>query len=473
MPLTPAEAASATLLAAPVEADASKATARSNSSTLRTSRTGPPSAAPQSANGSRITSSPASRVRPCACPGRSQQGAARTASSRAGTASRIWRRSAGFRSRCRRGTTGADALFTDLALLGWALGGYQFTRYAAAKRGPARLLVADAQQCERVLEEASAVALTRDLINTPAEDMLPSHLAAAAERLAEQCGAACEVTTGAALLERGLRTIHAVGRAASDAPRLIDLRWGQEDHPRVTLVGKGVCFDSGGLDIKPGSAMRTMKKDMGGAAQVLGLARLIMTRKLPIQLRVLVPAVENAIAGNAYRPGDVIETYQGTTVEIDNTDAEGRLVLCDALTLAREDDPELLIDYATLTGAARAAVGAEIAALFSSDPALAQEIYRAGVAQDDAVWPMPLHEDYAYLLESKVADTLNSAPSPFAGAITAALFLAKFTGTTPWVHFDLMAFNVRARPGRPEGGEAMGLRAVYAYLARRYGRADG
>ncbi|MGI9326657.1 MAG: leucyl aminopeptidase family protein [Pseudomonadales bacterium] len=357
----------------------------------------------------------------------------------------------------------------DIALLGWALGAYQFDRYKKASRAPATLWVEDAEQLQRVQQEADAVALTRDLINTPAGDMLPSHLAAAAMALAAEFSAECEVTVGEDLLRKGYRTIHAVGRAATDAPRLIDLRWGTADHPKVTLVGKGVCFDSGGLDIKPSSGMRTMKKDMGGAAQVLGLARLIMSRKLPLRLRVLVPAVENAIAGNAYRPGDIIQTYQGLSVEIDNTDAEGRLVLCDALTLAIEERPQLLFDYATLTGSARSAVGAEIAAMFCNDDELAAELYAAGVSQDDALWRMPLHTEYAAMLDSKVADTLNSAPSPYAGAVTAALFLQKFIGECTWVHFDLMAFNIRSRPGRPEGGEAMGLRSVFSYLNQNFG----
>ncbi|MFK7913862.1 MAG: M17 family metallopeptidase [Pseudomonadales bacterium] len=361
------------------------------------------------------------------------------------------------------------AAHSDLELLGWVLGSYTFTRYRKAKRLPAQLHINDAEQHERVLQEARAVWLARDLINLPAGDMLPSHMAAAARELAAAFDADCEITEGDALLDKGYRTIHAVGRAATDAPRLIDLHWGNPANPKVTLIGKGVCFDSGGLDIKPSAGMRTMKKDMGGAAQVFGLAMLIMSRNLPIRLRVLVPAVENAIAGNAYRPGDVIKTYEGQTVEIDNTDAEGRLVLCDALALAAEEQPELMIDYATLTGAARAAVGAEIAALFASDHELAQTIYHIGVEQDDAVWHMPLHAPYESMLNSKIADSVNSAASPYAGAITAALFLQKFTNGLPWIHFDLNAFNVRSRPGRPEGGEAMGLRAIYAYLAQRFG----
>ncbi len=357
----------------------------------------------------------------------------------------------------------------DIELLGWALGAYQFDRYQQVERAPATLIVDDDVQRQRVQQEAAAVALTRDLINTPAADMLPSHLAAAARALAAEHGASCAVDVGDELLAKGYRTIHAVGREATDAPRLIELVWGEANHPKVTLVGKGVCFDSGGLDIKPSSGMRTMKKDMGGAAHVLGVARLVMQANLPIRLRVLVPAVENAIAGNAYRPGDVIETYQGLTVEIDNTDAEGRLVMCDALTLATEGSPDLLVDFATLTGSARSAVGAEVAAMFSNDDDLAAAIQRAGAEQDDAVWLMPLHQPYTHMLRSQVADTLNSAPSPFAGAITAALFLEKFVGSCPWVHFDLMAYNIRNRPGRPEGGEAMGLRAVYSLLCERFG----
>ncbi len=358
---------------------------------------------------------------------------------------------------------------SDLALLGWAMGSYQFTSYKAPKRQPALLAVPDGDQRERVCAIADAAALARDLINIPAGDLLPTQLAAIAEQLANRWEASFACTTGDELLTAGYRTIHAVGRAATDAPRLIDLRWGNPAHPKITLVGKGVCFDSGGLNIKPGNSMRSMKKDMGGAAQALGLAQLIMARALPVRLRVLVPAVENAIAGNAYRPGDIIETYQGTTVEIDNTDAEGRLVMCDALTLACEESPALLVDFSTLTGSARSAVGAEISAMFANDDAVAAAISRHGEAQDDAVWRMPLHQAYSYLLDSKVADTLNSAPSPYAGAVTAALFLEKFVQNTAWVHFDLMAFNIRNRPGRPEGGEAMALRAVFAYLDERFG----
>ena len=356
-----------------------------------------------------------------------------------------------------------------LSLLGWHLGAYRFTRYKQADRVPAQLAIADQALAARVTAFASAVYLTRDLINTPAGDLLPSDLAAATEQVAAERGATFREVVGDALLDAGYRTIHAVGRAASDASRLIELTWGPADAPKITLVGKGICFDSGGLDIKPSSAMRTMKKDMGGAAQALGLAQLIMDLELPVRLRLLIAAAENAISGNAFRPGDIIETYSGRTVEIDNTDAEGRLVLCDALTLACEEAPALLVDFATLTGSARSAVGAEISAMFSNDDAVAAELQDCGSDVDDPVWRLPLHAPYRAMLKSAVADTLNSAPSPFAGAITAALYLEDFVGETPWVHFDLMAFNTRSRPGRPEGGEAMALRAVFELLERRYG----
>lgn len=357
---------------------------------------------------------------------------------------------------------------TELQILGWATGAYQYQRYKAADRRPARLMLPAEQDGRRIENFAAAITLVRDLINTPAADMLPSHLAAEAEQLAHTQQATCTIAVGEELLDRSLFAIHAVGRASADEPRLIDIRWGKPDHPLVVLVGKGVCFDSGGLDIKPASNMRTMKKDMGGAAQVLGLAQLIMAQRLPVQLRVLIPAVENAIAGNAFRPGDVLPTYKGLTVEIDNTDAEGRLVLCDALALAAEEKPALMVDFATLTGSARSAVGAEIAAMFSNSDETADGIFHAGQAMDDAVWRMPLHRAYNYKLDSNVADLVNSAATPFAGAVTAALFLERFVGDLPWVHFDIMAMNTRARPGRPEGGEAMAIRAVFQYLEQRF-----
>lgn len=356
---------------------------------------------------------------------------------------------------------------SGLQLLGWALGAYQYDRYKDAKRKPARLVL-PAEASTTVRHAADAIALTRDLINTPAADMAPSHLSAEIVALAEQFDAHCELIVGDELLDLGAGAIHAVGRAADDPPCLADLTWGDESHPKVTLIGKGVTFDSGGLDIKPASGMRLMKKDMGGAAIAIGLANLIMAAGLPVRLRLLIPMAENAIAGNAFRPGDVLATHAGITVEIDNTDAEGRLLLCDALSIGKADNPDLMVDFATLTGSARSAVGAEIAAMFSNSDELATAISRQAEATDDPVWRMPLHEDYRYMLDSNVADLVNSAASPYAGSVTAALFLKEFVGDVPWVHFDIMAFNTRNRPGRPEGGEAMALRAVFHYLEQRY-----
>ncbi len=365
---------------------------------------------------------------------------------------------------------------SDLQLTGWGLGSYQFTRYKSPKRAPARLLLPEANDADKVVNTTAAVALTRDLINTPAQDMAPSHLAAEVSAMAETFDAQCSIIEGEELLDLECGAIHAVGRAAEDAPCLIDLQWGDEAHPRITLVGKGVTFDSGGLDIKPASAMRLMKKDMGGAANAIGLAYLIMAQNLPVRLRLLVPAAENAIAGNAFRPGDILHTHKGLTVEIDNTDAEGRLLLCDALSIAATDKPQVIFDYATLTGSARSAVGAEIAAMFCNDDQLAHDLAASGNNSDDPLWRMPLHDGYNQMLDSKVADLVNAASSPYAGSVTAALFLQKFIadedGDAPdWVHFDIMAFNTRERPGRPEGGEAMGLRAVYDYLESHYGAA--
>ena len=356
----------------------------------------------------------------------------------------------------------------ELQLLGWGLGCYRFTRYKNPERAPARLALPDNANRDRLANLVNSVTLARDLINTPAGDLTPTQLADEAVQVADAHNADCRVVLGDELLREGFGAIHAVGRAAADAPRLVDIRWGEADWPLVVVVGKGVCFDSGGLDIKPASGMRTMKKDMGGAAAALGLAQLIMAEHLPVRLRLLIPAVENAIAGNAYRPGDILNTYGGMTVEVDNTDAEGRLIMCDALALAIEDTPQLMVDFATLTGAARVAVGTEISALFCNDDSVAADIIRAGKAVDDPIWPLPLHEDYNHLLQSKVADTLNSANSPYAGATTAALFLQKFVGDIPWAHFDIMAYNLRNRPGRPEGGEAMAMRAVFHYLEERY-----
>ena len=357
----------------------------------------------------------------------------------------------------------------EVQLLGWGLGCYQFTRYRNKAKPAAQLVLPEGASRQRLVNFVSAAQLARDLINTPAGDLPPSALAEEAAQVADANGADCRILVGDDLLAQGFEAIHTVGRAAADAPRLIDVTWGRPEHPLIVLVGKGVCFDSGGLNLKPARGMRSMKKDMGGAATALGLAQLIMAEALPVRLRLLIPAVENAVAGNAYRPGDILNTYLGLRVEIDNTDAEGRLILCDALALAAEDEPELMIDFATLTGSARSAVGTELSAMFCNDDDLADGLFAAGRAVDDPIWRLPLHGDYDHLLKSKVADTLNSAASPYGGAITAALFLEKFVNGIPWAHFDIMGYNVRSRPGHPEGGEAMAMRAVFRYLEQRFG----
>jgi leucyl aminopeptidase len=363
-------------------------------------------------------------------------------------------------------------VFADWAALAWALGAYAFKRYKKGNgengREPAKLAwpaQADRAQVERIV---AATTLVRDLINTPAADMMPSHLAAAVKDVGAAHGAMVREIVGEELLAQNYPMIHAVGRASAVAPRLIDLVWGNPGHPKVTLVGKGVCFDSGGLDIKPASGMALMKKDMGGAATLLGLAQAIMSASLPVRLRLLVPAVENAVAGNAFRPGDVLTTRKGTTVEIGNTDAEGRLVLADALTEACAENPALLIDCATLTGAARTALGPDLPALFTDDENLAADIAAAARATFDPLWRLPLWAPYRKLLDSKVADINNAGESPFAGAITAALFLKEFVSDgVPWAHIDLFAWNKGARPGRPEGGEAYALRALFEAIKTR------
>lgn len=351
----------------------------------------------------------------------------------------------------------------------WAIGGYRFERYKKNDKPQATLAIDDAELVTDVLNKVNAIFLIRDLVNTPAADMMPEHLGEVAEQLAERFGAQVSQLVGEQLLQENYPTIHAVGRASIHLPRLIDLRWGERTHPKVTLVGKGVCFDSGGLDLKPASGMRLMKKDMGGAAHVLGLAQLIMANNLPVCLRVLVPAVENAVAGNALRPGDVLTTRSGLTVEIDNTDAEGRLVLCDALSEAQNDNPELLIDFATLTGAMRIALGTELPGFFSSNRQVAVDLCQAGEQIDDPVWHMPLHQPYRDLFKSDIADMTNCPTIPQGGAICAALYLQSFVGDkTDWLHFDVMAYNARKLPGRPVGGEGLGIRAVFEYLQNRY-----
>ena len=355
--------------------------------------------------------------------------------------------------------------------LGWALGAYQFTRYKNPKRAMARLALDPACDGKRIRDHADALGWVRDLINTPAENMMPEHLAEATQSLSQQFGASMEQIVGDDLLARNYPVIHAVGRASAHPPRLLDLRWGDPSHPKVTLLGKGVCFDSGGLDLKPSSAMRLMKKDMGGAATALGLARLVMSAALPVRLRVLVAAVDNAVSGNAFRPGDILRSRQGLTIEIHNTDAEGRLVLCDALAEAGNERPAFLFDFATLTGAARVALGTEIPALFCDDETLATGLLAAADREQDPLWRLPLHQPYREMLDSKIADLANATESSYAGAITAALFLKEFVPAgIPWAHFDLMAWNLKTQPGRPEGGEAMGMRTVFAWLEQRYGR---
>ena len=358
------------------------------------------------------------------------------------------------------------------ALFGWGMGGYRFERYRSPARSMARLVVdvADAEGSE-AFALLTASRLVRDLVNTPTEHMGPADLEAVASSMAAAHGARLSVITGDELLAQNFPTIHAVGRASHRAPRLIELNWGDDAHPHVAIIGKGVCFDTGGLSIKPVDGMRNMKKDMGGAAHALALAQLVMSRKLPIRMTLLVPAVENSIAGNAFRPGEVIVTRQGLSVEVDNTDAEGRLVLCDALAYAAEKKPALIVDYATLTGSARVALGPDVPALFSNDETLAAEFLAAGAQARDHVWQLPLWRPYLSYLKSSVADLVNSGSSRMAGPITAALYLERFVPESqPWAHLDIYAWNDSDRPGKPTGGEAQGLRAGFNLLQKRFPR---
>lgn len=360
---------------------------------------------------------------------------------------------------------------TDIALatLGFCLGAYRFDAYKKAPLRNVRFVLDEAVGADRVRTAAEAVWMTRDLVNTPTNDMGPDAIEAAARALAEHHGASIAVTAGDELLAQNLPMIHTVGRASMIAPRLIDITWGDADAPRITLVGKGVAFDTGGLDIKPASAMRNMKKDMGGAANVLGLAHMVMSAGLKVRLRVLVPAVENAIAGNAFRPGDVYPTRKGITVEIGHTDAEGRLILADALTLASEESPEMIVDMATLTGAARVALGPAIVPFYTDDDALADAIAAAGKSVSDPMWRMPLWRGYEGNLSSTVADCNNVTTDGYAGSITAALFLAKFVDDPArWVHCDIFAWNPTAKPHAPVGGEAQAIRALFSVLEQRY-----
>ena len=359
----------------------------------------------------------------------------------------------------------------DRAALGWALGSYSFGRYKDGEEASAELVWPRRAERQRVERAARATFLARDLVNTPAADMGPEELAGAAARLAEAHGAECRITQGEALAE-AYPAVHAVGQASARPPRLVDLVWGAPDDPKVTLVGKGVCFDTGGLDLKSAAGMRLMKKDMGGAATVLGLASMVMEAELPVRLRVLVPVVENSVGAGALRPGDVIATRKGLSVEVGNTDAEGRLVLADALAEADAERPALLIDCATLTGAARVALGPELPALFSDDEELAADLVRHAEAEEDPLWRLPLWRPYERWLKSEIADLANVAgegpEGRFAGAVTAALFLARFvTATGAHAHIDLFAWNHESRPGRPAGGEAMAMRALYALIEAR------
>lgn len=356
----------------------------------------------------------------------------------------------------------------------FGLGNYRFGTYNGKKKKAVSLRLPQAALEKEVHGIVDAVSFGRDLVNTPASDLGPDILHEKAEKVARDFGGTATAIVGDALLKHNFQMIHAVGKASAQAPRLLDLRFGNPAHPKITLVGKGVCFDTGGLDIKPSSAMLLMKKDMGGAAAALAAAMMIRSANLPVYLRVLLPIVENAIAGNAFRPGDVLISRKGLTVEIGNTDAEGRLILADALTYASEDNPDLLIDYATLTGAARVALGPDLPPFYTYNDGLASEIIQAGMAAADPVWRMPLWPAYANMIESKIADMNNSGGSPFAGSITAALFLSRFIGNREsWAHFDIYAWNPSARPGRPEGGEVQAARMTYELLKRRYGSRKG
>ncbi len=357
----------------------------------------------------------------------------------------------------------------DLAVLGWLLGGYRFDRYKQQKPAVARLIPPETVDADAMRRAAASVFLVRDLVNTPAGDMGPAALEQAARNLAMEMGAQIETIVGEDLLAQNFPMVHAVGRAASDAPRLIDMRWGDKDAPKLTLVGKGVTFDSGGLNIKGAGGMALMKKDMGGSAHCLGLARMIMDAGLKVRLRVLIPAVENAISGDAFRPGDILNSRKGLTVEIGNTDAEGRLILADALSYGGEEAPELMISLATLTGAARVALGPDLAPYYCDDDDLCDALEAAATRNFDPVWRMPLWRGYESMLSSQIADVNHISGGSFAGSVTAALFLKKFAGEAArWMHFDLYAWRPKAAPGRPVGGEAQAIRALFDTLADRY-----
>ncbi|MGB1296989.1 MAG: leucyl aminopeptidase family protein [Psychrobium sp.] len=363
----------------------------------------------------------------------------------------------------------SEPQFEQAIAFGWLAGCYEFTDYKKTSSTYPTLVINNEKLVTQVNLDHQAQSLVRDMVNTPAADMMPQHIAQVAKDLTEQYGGDVKQIIGDELLEQNYPTIHAVGRASDNTPQLIDLTWGDENAPKVTLVGKGVCFDSGGLDLKPAAGMRNMKKDMGGAAHVLGLAQLIMGSSLPVRLRVLIPAVENAVSANALRPGDVVTTRSGITVEIDNTDAEGRLVLCDAISEAITESPEMLIDFATLTGAMRVGLGTELPGFFATNQDTANSLLSHGLTNSDPVWQMPLHQPYKSLLKSNVADISNCATAPFGGGITAALYLHEFTDNhSDWLHFDIMAWNIRHLSGRPVGGEAFGVRTVFKHLQQKY-----
>lgn len=354
----------------------------------------------------------------------------------------------------------------QLAAHGWGLGYYQFTRYKKPLPRLAKLLLPKSIDTEELLNTLSAIYLSRDLINTPAEDMGPLQLEQAVKTVAKQFSAKVAVIEGDALVKENYPAVYAVGRASHRAPRVIDLRWGKnKDAPKITLVGKGVCFDSGGLDLKTAAGMLLMKKDMAGSAMMLGLAYMIMSQKMPVQLRLLIGAVDNAVSENSYRPGDVVATRSGKTVEITNTDAEGRMVLCDLLYEACTENPDIVIDFATLTGAARVALGEDLPAMYAQPQALADDLLKASNAVNDPVWQMPLVQSYREKLKSEIADLVNSVESSYGGSITAALFLQSFVAeNTSWVHFDMPAWNFKLKPGRPVGAEVFAVRAVFEYL---------
>jgi leucyl aminopeptidase len=357
----------------------------------------------------------------------------------------------------------------ERAALAWALGTYQFSLYKKQPAITAQLALTKQNNHKQLEHLVDTIFLVRNLINTPTDDLGPAEIAEAVVKVADECKATVTQIIGDDLLKEGYTAIHAVGRASVHAPRLIDLRWGNPKHPKVTLVGKGVCFDSGGLDIKSADGMSTMKMDMGGAAHVLGIARLLMLNELPIRLRLLIPAVENAVSGDAYHPGDILATRKGITVEVTNTDAEGRLILCDVLAEAASEKPDILIDVATLTAAARVALGPDVASLYATNDKTAEKLLQCSAVEKEPIWRMPLHTAYRSYLDSQVADIVNAPTSRYGGSIIAALFLKEFVpDEIDWVHFDIMAANVKSQPGRPEGGEAMIVRTIYSFLEEKF-----